>query len=64
MYDNYRIKSTTDQHRTVTNFTGILGRCVTELVWCLTQQNIECSRIYDVDIVTPESLSIRHQVSL
>ena len=58
----YRIKSTTDQHRTVTDYNGILGRCVAELMWCMTQQNIECSREYRHPDVTAESLSIHHQV--
>ena len=57
----YRIKSTTGQHRLVTDTTGILGHCVTELMWCVRQQDIECSRMYNSDL-TPDELSGRGKV--
>ena len=57
----YRIKSTLEQHRTVTDTNGILGRCVTELMWCVRQQDIECSRVYNSDL-TPDELSRRGKV--
>ena len=63
-YYYYRIKSTTDQHRTVTDYNGILGRCVTELMWCMTQQSVECSRVYHYPDVTAEALSIHLQVTI
>ena len=62
----HRIKPGMDQHRTVTNFDGILGRCATELMWCLTKQSIECERIYQYPDVTPEllqsSIKVRQKV--
>ena len=57
----YRIKSSTEQHRIVTDSTGILGRCVTELMWCVRQQDIECSRVYSHDL-NPDKLSRRVEV--
>ncbi|XP_065889965.1 microtubule-actin cross-linking factor 1-like isoform X3 [Dysidea avara] len=54
-----RIKSTTEQHRIVTDSTGILGRCVTELMWCVRQQDIECSRVYSHSELSPDELSRR-----
>ena len=60
---SYRIKSTTEQHRIVTDSTGILGRCVTELMWCVRQQDIECSRVYSHSELSPDELSRRGKVS-
>lgn len=57
-----RIRPSVDQHKAVTDFNGILGRCVIELMWCLTKQNAECSRIYKYPELTLESL--QHSINV